>query len=150
VGDAGDRGIVVIFAPVPFFAVIGLVIVAAFIAYIFGCGVGYRRGWADMDRIWHGSIAERDARIARLIAQLEEARAMARKPLSPDQLDACKAKDGRVCPRCGNEDDDEIEADSIEFDESDGSIYHDVECKDCSEVWRVFYKIDRVEDLEDA
>jgi hypothetical protein len=134
--------------------VFGVTIVIGLISACLGFGFGvlwvFDRAWDSAGKAYKGSIAERDARITRLTAQLEEARRMARKPLTPDQLEACKAKDGRVCPRCGNEDDDEIEAGSLEFDESDGSVFQDVECKDCSEVWRVYYKIDRVEDIEDA
>jgi hypothetical protein len=134
--------------------VIGLTIVIGLGSALLGCGLGalwiINQAWDSDGKAYKGLIAERDARIAKLTAQLEEARRMARKPLTPDQLDACKAMNGMVCPRCGNEDDDEIEPNSIEIDESDGSVYHDVECKDCSETWRVYYKIDRVEDLEDA
>jgi hypothetical protein len=52
----------------------------------------------------------------------QETRAMGRRALTVEQLEECRRANGRVCPRCGEDDRDELTIGDLEFPDEDDVV----------------------------
>jgi hypothetical protein len=132
------------------FVALGLIVLLGIVGFvaITSYAEGYQVGLSKGDR--SGREAERQ-RIESLPKPEPERQVVyvARKPLTAEQLEACKATGGKVCPRCTENEDISIDGFDEESPNEKGEATLDVECNVCSEKWRLVLKVDRVEVVED-
>jgi hypothetical protein len=100
----------------------------------------------EADESSRAKINEMAATIDRLTAELQEALDMARKPLTEEQLLTCFVAGGLECPRCQNDDADEMELGDGVDDDADPTLTHqDISCNCCHENWRLRFRLEAVE-----
>jgi hypothetical protein len=132
------------------FVALGLIVLLGIVGFVAikSHAEGYQIGFAKGDR--SGREAERQ-RIESLPKPEPEREVVyvARKPLTAEQLEACKATGGKVCPRCTENEQVTFGDFDSEGPDEDGELGQQVECESCGEKWCLVFKVDRVEVVED-